>query len=86
MKLNQVEFHDWRCFLGKQTIRFATDHGKSVTAVWGANSSGKTTILNGILWALWGTLTDDFQWPTMLVNDTALLNETIMFAEKKCYS
>lgn len=74
MKINQVEFNDWRYFIGKQTIQFATDHGKSVTAVWGANSSGKTTILNGILWALWGTLTEDFQRPEILVNDTATSN------------
>jgi DNA sulfur modification protein DndD len=72
MKLNQIEFQDWRCFTGNQTIRFATDHGKSVTALWGANSSGKTTILNGILWALWGTLTEDFQNPDHLVSEIAL--------------
>jgi DNA sulfur modification protein DndD len=74
MKLNQIEFQDWRCFTGNQTIRFATDHGKSVTAIWGANSSGKTTILNGILWALWGTLTEDFQNPESLVSDLAIFN------------
>ena len=74
MKLNQIEFQDWRCFAGNQTIRFATDHGKSVTALWGANSSGKTTILNGILWALWGTLTEDCQNPESLVNDIAILS------------
>lgn len=72
MKLSQIEFQDWRCFAGNQTIRFATDHGKSVTALWGANSSGKTTILNGILWTLWGTLTEDFKNPENLVSDIAL--------------
>lgn len=72
MKLNQIEFQDWRCFTGNQTIQFATDHGKSVTAIWGANSSGKTTILNGILWALWGTLTEDFQSPDQLVSEILL--------------
>jgi len=72
MKIIQVEFSDWRVFRGNQKISFSTDHVKPVTTIYGTNGSGKTTILNALLWTLWGDLTEDFEFPDQLINKSSL--------------
>ena len=69
MKIEHIKFQDWRCFRGEQKIVFSTDSSKPVSTVFGTNGSGKTTILNAVLWSLWDTLTEDFLLPEQLVNN-----------------
>ena len=72
MKIDQIKFQDWRCFKGEQKISFSTDRSKPVSTVFGTNGSGKTTILNAVLWSLWDTFTEDFLLPEELVNNLKL--------------
>jgi len=72
MKISQIKFNNWRCFNGEETISFSTDRFKPISTVYGTNGSGKTTILNSVLWSLWDILTDDFEQPTRLVSNSHL--------------
>lgn len=71
MKISQIKFKDWRCFKGEEKISFSTDRLKPISVVFGTNGSGKTTILNAVLWALWDVFTPDFLIPGELVNNSA---------------
>lgn len=71
MKISQIKFKDWRCFKGEEKISFSTDRLKPISVVYGTNGSGKTTILNAVLWALWDVFTPDFLLPGELVNSSA---------------
>ena len=51
MKLIRAEFENFR-LLRDLTLDFSTD--KTLTVIRAENETGKTTILNGILWALYG--------------------------------
>lgn len=72
MKITQIKFNNWRCFNGEETISFSTDRFKPISTVYGTNGSGKTTILNSVLWSLWDILTADFMLPTRLVSNSHL--------------
>ena len=75
MKISQILFKDWRCFKGEEKISFSTDRLKPISVVYGTNGSGKTTILNAVLWALWDVFTPDFLLPDELVN-TSVFDST----------
>lgn len=53
MKLIRVEFENFR-LLRDLTLDFSTDSEKKLTVIRAENESGKTTILNGLQWALYG--------------------------------
>lgn len=72
MKIKEIELSDWRCYPGRQKVMFSTDHNKPLTTIWGTNGSGKTTVLNAILWAMWNEFSADFQENAALVNKTKL--------------
>ena len=69
MRATQLTLVNFRQFSGEQTIRFAKRADKNVTVVYAANGAGKTTLLNAFTWALYGSLTPDFEHPTRLIND-----------------
>ena len=84
MKLQRLEFNDFRLYQGHQEITFATDPKKNVTIVYGANGGGKTTLLNAFLWALFGTFSEDVQQKNLIVNlDTWAATSVGEFAEAK---
>jgi DNA sulfur modification protein DndD len=56
MKLEKLEIYNFRQFYGEQSVEFAGDSGMNVTVIHGANGSGKTTILNALLWLFYGDL------------------------------
>ena len=53
MKLIRVEFENFR-LLRDLELDFSTDSKKKLTVIRAENESGKTTILNGLQWALYG--------------------------------
>ncbi len=53
MKLLRAEFHNFR-LLRDLELEFSTDPTKKLTVIRAANESGKTTILHGLQWALYG--------------------------------
>lgn len=63
MLLKSLEIENFRQFLGKQRIDFATDPDRNVTLIHGENGTGKTTLLNAILWCFFDDFTANFQRP-----------------------
>ncbi len=53
MKLLRVEFQNFR-MLRELELNFSSEPDKKLTVVRAANESGKTTILHGLQWALYG--------------------------------
>lgn len=68
MKLLSLELNDFRQFKGSQTLRFAAGKDRTVTLLYGANGTGKTTILNAFTWALYGEFTPDLEHPERPIN------------------
>jgi len=57
MKIESIEFNNFRAFRGKHKIEFSTDEKKTTTLIIGENGVGKSTILNSIYWCFYGELT-----------------------------
>lgn len=53
MKLLRAEFQNFR-LLKDLELRFSTEAERKLTVIRAANETGKTTILNGLQWALYG--------------------------------
>ncbi len=71
MILERLILTNFRQFLGRQEIIFATGKKKNVTLVHGENGFGKTALLNALLWGFYGYdgLTDDFEHKATLINE-----------------
>ena len=53
MKLLRAEFQNFR-LLRDLVVEFSSDPDRKLTVIRAANESGKTTILHGLQWALYG--------------------------------
>ena len=71
MKLHSLELTDFRPFFGTQTIQFAEGSTRNVTLIHAQNGTGKTAILNALLWAFHERFTGNFNDQTLLVNSEA---------------
>jgi DNA sulfur modification protein DndD len=71
LKLRTLELSDFRQFRGTQTLHFADATDRSVTLIYGANGTGKTTLLNAFTWALYGEFTPDLEHPERPINQRA---------------
>ena len=54
MIFKEMILENFRQFEGKHVISFSTDVQKNITVILGDNTFGKTTILQAILWCLYG--------------------------------
>jgi DNA sulfur modification protein DndD len=73
MFLTELQVCNFRGFFGLQKIIFSTpNENSSVTVIHGENGAGKTNLLNAIFWCLTGSFTPRLSNPEMLVNKTAL--------------
>lgn len=54
MKFKEITLVNFMRYKGENTIRFATDDKKNVTAILGNNTVGKTTIAQAFRWGLYG--------------------------------
>ncbi|MEL7648674.1 MAG: AAA family ATPase [Sedimentibacter sp.] len=54
MLIKKIEMFNFRQFEGKKSIEFSTDENKNVTVIIGENGTGKTTLEQAFLWALYG--------------------------------
>jgi len=61
MKLLYLRIENFRQYRGEQEIAFATEKHRNITMIWGANGTGKTTLLNAFRWSLYGTFTEKFE-------------------------
>lgn len=55
MLLTRLSMTNFMPYRGKQTIEFPIDSQRRVAVVFGENMRGKTSLLNGIRWTLYGT-------------------------------
>jgi DNA sulfur modification protein DndD len=70
MILERIILENFRQFKGRQEIIFSDLRERNVTVVHAENGFGKTTLLNAILWALYGSDgldPDDFENPGSLI-------------------
>jgi DNA sulfur modification protein DndD len=72
MRIIELQLTDFRCFYGSQSIAFAADHEKNITLIHGENGSGKSTVLNAILWCFYGKTAESFKDSKDLINKAAL--------------
>ncbi len=54
MRLNSIRLRNFRQFYGDQAIKIAAPDNRNVTLVHAENGVGKTTLLNSVLWTLFG--------------------------------
>lgn len=77
MIIERIVFENFRQFKGRQELVLSTLPDQNVTIVHAENGFGKTTILKGLLWVLYGQpglmgtdgKPDDFEKPDCLVNE-----------------
>ena len=71
MILERLVLENFRQFKGRQEIVFSDLRERNVTIVHAENGFGKTTLLNAILWALYGRagLSEDFEKPDLLIHE-----------------
>lgn len=77
MIIERIVFENFRQFKGRQELVLSTLPDQNVTIVHAENGFGKTTILKGLLWVLYGQpglmgtdgKPDDFEKPDRLVNE-----------------
>jgi DNA sulfur modification protein DndD len=71
MILERLVIRNFRQFKGEHEIIFSDNREKNVTLIHAENGFGKTTLLNAILWALYGHrgLTPDFEGKEQLIHN-----------------
>lgn len=69
MILERIVLNNFRQFKDRQEILFSDLRERNVTLIHAENGFGKTTLLNALLWALYGRegCTDDFEKPDSLI-------------------
>lgn len=71
MILERLVIRNFRQFKGEQEILFSDNRERNVTLIHAENGFGKTTLLNAILWGLYGYkgLTPDFEGKDKLIHN-----------------
>lgn len=59
MFISKITIEDYRIYHGYNELQFAKDANKNVFLISGNNGFGKTTLLNSLLWCLYGKLMVD---------------------------
>lgn len=71
MILEELRLKNFRCFYDEGVIRFSTDPKRDVTLIYAENGVGKTTLLNAMLWCLYGETTKRFEKKEDILNHEA---------------
>ncbi len=53
LQIKKIHLQNWRCY-ENQIIEFDLDTDKNIWIIWGLNGYGKTSILEAVLWCLYG--------------------------------
>ena len=71
MKFLSLEMNNWLIFKGRQDLLFPQDDYANILIIFGENNTGKTSLFNGVMWALYGEI---FDCRSRLVPNNTLLN------------
>jgi len=71
VKFTRISLENFRQFYGKCSIQIAADSDRNITVLYGANGSGKTSLLNAFSWVLYGKFSPDFEMSQRLINERA---------------
>lgn len=66
MKIEKIELENFRGWNGSHEIKFSTDPKKPVTLIIAENGTGKSNILEAIMWCLYGKLPDNSKDPEII--------------------
>ena len=78
MKLLTLDMNNWRIFYGvTPEIKFSTDPTANATVFHASNNSGKTNLLNALLWLFYKEHSPNFQWPEQLINTQAIMEADV---------
>lgn len=69
MKIESITLHNFRQYIGTQTIDFSMDDEKKVTVLVGDNTAGKTTLIRAFEWCLYRV--NGFDDPVLLNKEIA---------------
>jgi DNA sulfur modification protein DndD len=72
MKIEKIMMKNFRQFYDLHELEFSTDNKKNITIIHAENGVGKTTILNAVLWAMYGETTNRFEQKDSIINFTAV--------------
>ena len=53
LQIKEIHLQNWKCY-ENQVIEFDLDTDKNIWVIWGLNGYGKTSILEAVLWCLYG--------------------------------
>ncbi|MDJ0690685.1 MAG: ATP-binding protein [Xenococcaceae cyanobacterium MO_188.B32] len=53
LRIKKIHLQNWKCYQN-QVIEFDLDTDKNIWVIWGLNGYGKTSILEAVLWCLYG--------------------------------
>lgn len=68
MRLNKIEFKNFRCFYGQQELDLPHAENAHVTIIHAQNGVGKTNLLNAILWTFYNKTTGKFEQEDRILN------------------
>jgi DNA sulfur modification protein DndD len=75
MRFERLDFHNFKPFCGTESIEFDTDSEQPITLVCAKNDVGKTAVLDGIKFCLYG-FEDGEEARTQCINRTAALEDS----------
>lgn len=78
LQIKSIHLQNWKCYRN-QVIEFDLDTDKNIWIIWGLNGYGKTSILEAVLWCLYG---NEIVSPKKLVKAGVELQES---SEKQGY-
>ena len=61
MKINKINFNNFRIYKGENTISFQPNDGKNISIVAGRNGYGKTTFLTSLIWVFYGKMMSEVE-------------------------
>ena len=68
MKILEIEFKNYRSFRGVKKISFDPHETKNINLILARNITGKTNVMNSVLWTLHGKTTEALEDPHLIIN------------------
>lgn len=61
MKINRIEFQNFRIYKGLNTVDLAPDASRNISIIAGKNGFGKTTFLTSLIWVFYGKMMSEVE-------------------------